>query len=272
MAMENDVARIRAALNTPGLKYRSFGNQPVRGEPEPLGGSGGEAPPVYASPVPVDEERIMAPAPDAVEAASQAADAQRIDWAALATMAAEPEAEPARPAPATAEPARLAVAPQAAPQPVPAATMPAQPQPLPTPTSQLLNLGPAVDPAPRPARRTAPDGPDIAYALLDSLSQNAPAPAASPVAPAGGGTLALLRGVSAAEGRPVPAPPPVAAEPKAPAPGSPATEGPAPVALAPVPRPATEVPMPLAEIMQMIASGIAAANAGRTAAHPPSDS
>ncbi|MDB5413309.1 MAG: hypothetical protein JWR10_1644, partial [Rubritepida sp.] len=32
MAKEPDVARVAAAFNTPGLKYRSFGNMPVRHE------------------------------------------------------------------------------------------------------------------------------------------------------------------------------------------------------------------------------------------------
>ena len=33
MAQDNDVARMAAAMNTPGFKYRSFGNEPVRVRP-----------------------------------------------------------------------------------------------------------------------------------------------------------------------------------------------------------------------------------------------
>jgi hypothetical protein len=33
MAQDSDVARVAAALRSPGLRYRSFGNEPVRGSP-----------------------------------------------------------------------------------------------------------------------------------------------------------------------------------------------------------------------------------------------
>ena len=33
MARDSDVARVAAALRSPGLRYRSFGNEPVRGAP-----------------------------------------------------------------------------------------------------------------------------------------------------------------------------------------------------------------------------------------------
>ncbi|EFH11034.1 hypothetical protein, partial [Teichococcus cervicalis] len=34
MGQDIDVARVVAALRAPGIRYRSFGNQPVRAEPD----------------------------------------------------------------------------------------------------------------------------------------------------------------------------------------------------------------------------------------------
>jgi len=170
MAMENDVARIRAALNTPGLKYRSFGNQPVRGEIEPMADSNAEPRPVDGSAAEVTGAQMDAPAAAASEDPNDVT--QKIDWAALAAMAAEPEPAPAvssrhQPQPQPVSPAATPVAP------------PMAPQPLPIPTSQLLNLG-AVPPPPSAA--TVRRSPDVAYALLDALAHPSP-PAASPAAP-----------------------------------------------------------------------------------------
>lgn len=252
MAMENDVARIRAALNTPGLKYRSFGNQPVRGEAEPPTGSGVDARPVDAYPGEVDAQPAAAPA--AMEGEDPNEVTQKIDWAALAAIAAEPEPEPTSTAPQQAPPVRAEAPPVAAPSPVnaPQLASPPAPVPLPTPTSQLLNLGAAPPKAAPPPTRN----PDVAYALLDALTLPGPPTSSPPTTPqagrppTAGGTLALLRGAAMmAEAKPAEAPPAPAA-----------------------PIPAAEVPTPLADIMQMIAAGIAAAGAKHAATPPSSES
>ena len=98
-------------------------------------------------------------------------------------------------------------------------------------------------PAPRP-RPTEPSEPAPAFALLDALGQLSPAPEA-PVAAGGRSTLALLRGGPAeAAAAPAAAPPP------------------------PEPKPAAAVALPLAEVMRMIAEGLAAKEAARAASPP----
>jgi hypothetical protein len=96
---------------------------------------------------------------------------------------------------------------------------------------------------PRPADEAAP-----AFALLDALGQLPPAPEA-PGAGAGRSTLALLRGgasePAAPAAQPEPAPPPP-----------------------PEPKPAAAVALPLAEVMRMIAEGLAAKEAARAASPP----
>src|SRR6476620_4693372 len=37
MSQDDDIVRVAAALNAPGLKYRNFGNEPVRPQPSAAG-------------------------------------------------------------------------------------------------------------------------------------------------------------------------------------------------------------------------------------------
>src|SRR3954467_8178527 len=70
MSQDDDIARVAAALRTPGLKYRNFGNEPVRqGVPAPAGDAAPEKGTVtnlafdtalgrsFAAPTPVEEPR-----------------------------------------------------------------------------------------------------------------------------------------------------------------------------------------------------------------------
>ena len=230
MGQEHDVARVAAALNTPGLRYRSFGNEPVRvrpvAEPEP-----------QPSPPPAADEEG--------EALLRALET----GGAFGAMPPLPEAlpAPAAPAPPVQAPAppAAAAAPPPAPPPAPAPAPLAAPLPpldwaaaapaAPAPSAGLLREGemalarpvapvpaaPAAMPAPAPAM------PEAGFALLDAIGA-APPPLPAPVRPPSATTLSLLRN-GAGTGTLAGAPPEIL--------------------------PASRVTVPLAEVMRLISTG-----------------
>ncbi len=199
MTQEHDVARVAAALNTPGLRYRSFRNEPVRVKPVP------------EAEVPQPPTAMPSELPDPAQPAAE--DVILLDLPEslppplLVTLGAMPEAVPA-PAP---EPPAAPVA--AAPPPPPAETPPpaAMPAPAPAPLpessfSALMKAGeaalglpvalpeppPQPAPAPAPAAVAAAPPPPPSFALLDAVGA-APLPA-RPAPPSPVSTLARLRG------------------------------------------------------------------------------
>ena len=192
MAQDSDVARVAAALKAPGLRYRSFGNEPVR------------APRVDVSNV-TDAYPLLGAA---MEAAA--------DDIASPELAA-PAAEPTPPEPPFVEPAPPVVAayvpppepePVAAPEPYtpPAYTPPPMPEPAPVPPLFAQALSQPVAPA-APAAQPAPPAASPAYSLLEalgrqsdlgpSMSASASMPASASygqpgAAPAPGGTFGSL--------------------------------------------------------------------------------
>ncbi len=205
MAQDSDVARVAAALKAPGLRYRSFGNEPVR------------APRVDVSNV-----------TDAYPLLGAAMEAAADDIA--APELAMPAAEPTPPEPPYVEPAPPVVAayvpppqpePVAAPEPYtppayapPAYAPPPMPEPAPAPPLFAQALSQPVAPpapmpaqAPAPAAMPAPPAASPAYSLLEalgrqsdlgpSMSASASMPASASygqpgAAPAPGGTFGSL--------------------------------------------------------------------------------
>ncbi|MCX8133041.1 MAG: hypothetical protein N3D18_03645 [Roseococcus sp.] len=156
MAEEPEVARIRAALNTPGLKYRSFGNPPIRAEPESLAERSprpqAETTPDFSSP----------PAP-AVES-----EAPAVDWAALAAAAeAVAPAVPPAPAPTASAPGGTSAAPPPPPSPVPDSA----------PPFALLDALGQLPPAPPPPAAAAPHS--TLSLLRGAMAEHGAAPGAA---------------------------------------------------------------------------------------------
>ena len=246
MAQDSDVARVAAALKAPGLRYRSFGNEPVRtprvdmsnvADTFPLLGAAMEsaaddmASPEIApapEPEPMPEYRAAEPIPEYIP---------------------PPEPEPA--------PASLLAIPPV-PQPVEAAPDPAPVAPPPL-FAQVLAQPPApFQPAPppvAPAPAAAPSAP--AYSLLEALGRQSDlgpsmaAAAAMPApgsfgqghAPAPGGTFgSLLAGAGSAAA-------PAFAAPAA-GWGSPGTALRSASLL-----PAAAVTVPLSEVLRLVAVG-----------------
>ncbi|MBS7793018.1 hypothetical protein KTR66_23755, partial [Roseococcus sp. SDR] len=124
MGQEPDVARVAAAMNTPGLKYRSFGNLPVR--TEPARGDGASLGPQEV----LRELRTVSAALRAEEAAPAAAP-QAEPPSAMAPIMAVPPIDDA-PAPLPPAPRLRPAAPAAAPRPAaPRSTMAGAPAPSP---------------------------------------------------------------------------------------------------------------------------------------------
>ncbi len=241
MAQDSDVARVAAALKAPGLRYRSFGNEPVR------------APRVDVSNV-----------TDAYPLLGAAMEAAADDIAAPELAIPEPAPAPAPlPEPVAAEPPPVlpAYVPPPVPRPEPMQVappppyLPPEPAPLPSLFAQALSQpppAPLAEPAPPPA--AAP-----AYSLLEALGRQAdlgpsmaasgsvPAPASygqRAGGPAPGGTFgSLLASSAGAYGAPVTA----VAAPWGSSPGT----GLRSASLLP----AAAVTIPLSEVLRLIAVG-----------------
>jgi hypothetical protein len=237
MSREADVARVTAAINTPGLRYRSFGNalprpQVIPSEPPefPLVTEAIPAPPAPAAPDDVPDSStppapVMRAAPVQPEPEPEPEPERDLPFAGQQEAPAPPP-EPAAPPPPVEPPppaidwAALAAPPLAAPSPPPTPMLPLPPTP-----AQPLEL--------------APEAP--AFRLLEAIG-HAPSPA--PSAPPGGGTLAMLKASApaAADMAAMPLLNPVGAQPRGldPAPGH---------------LPAHAVTVPLSEVMRLIAAG-----------------
>ena len=269
MAQDSDVARVAAALKAPGLRYRSFGNEPVRAprvdvstvnDAYPLLGAAMEsAADDMAAPELTAAEPEPMPAPEPVQAELPPISAY------------VPPPEPVHAAPPepvyVAPPAPVYVAPPAPVYAPPPAQQPApMPEPAPAPSlfAQALSQPPAAPPAVQapaqtfaPAPTPAPAAP--AYSLLEalgrqsdlgpSMSASASLPAAAsygqPAAgPAPGGTFgSLLAGSAGSPGFSAPGAAPAAW-----------SSGGALARSASL-LPAAAVTIPLSEVMRLIAVG-----------------
>ena len=190
MAQDSDVARVTAALKAPGLRYRSFSNEPVRtprvdvgsvAETFPLFGSSMEEAAEMASPELPDREPVRAalaippaplPEPEPIAAPP-------------VVVVAEPAPPPPPPPPV---PVYVAPPPPPPPAPEPPAFVAALSQPAPAPVyvPQPSYAAPSFTPASHApaAPPAAPAAP--AYSLLESLGRQsdlAPSMAASAANP-----------------------------------------------------------------------------------------
>ncbi len=146
------MARVAAAMNTPGLKYRSFGNLPVRTEPARGDGA------------PIGPEEVL-----------------RELRAVSASLRSEESAPPADPASAMVP---NAMAPITAVPPIDGKTLPPAPQPAPRP--RAVSPPPSLAPAPRPPSEGAAPLRGPAFAPPPRLGEptlSAPPPAPEALAP-----------------------------------------------------------------------------------------
>lgn len=182
MAQDGDVARVAAALNTPGLRYRSFGNEPVRVRPAP----------------PVVVEEVL---PEVAEPELPP------ETGFLSDSLAEPEPPPVPPPmpplnfePVPELPPVVAAGPASPP---PAPEPPVPPPAPPEPASAPLFSWPEASPPPAPAAPSllpevassyaAQPRPAASFRLLEAIGMNPEEQAAATVAAPQGGTMALLR-------------------------------------------------------------------------------
>ena len=202
MGQDSDVARVAAAMNAPGFKYRSFGNEPVRIRP---GATGTLAQPVV-EPVPYVEDAIPPP-PMAMETVATLPTPQPFVGESLAyedvpiqRYAYVEFAEPAtviQPLPEPAPPPEPVPPLEALPEPPlfswPEA--PANPMPsLPAAPALLPGIALAYSPAPRSDAVPLPGG---GFRLLESIGHR-PGESEVPRADSSSvGTLALLRRAAA---------------------------------------------------------------------------
>lgn len=200
MAQDSDVARVAAALKAPGIRYKSFGNDPVRSMAQPVENVANSAPLLEAA-------ASLLPSEPPVEPQG--------DTAPELTVQAPPGAPV--PAPWRHEPPPVSTAPPPAQLPVGAA--PGHPEPAPphqargefpgfgamtAPQHQSHAQAPTHPPAPVApgfCSPTADPGP-ASYRLLEALGQLAgsPGPVSQPPAypsPASAGTLGSLLGPEA---------------------------------------------------------------------------
>lgn len=182
MAQDSDVARVAAALKAPGLRYRSFGNEPVRSprvDPEsvaeafPLLGAAmedaAETMPLDAPHEPAAEEAVRIPAPPALVAPEP----EPMPAPLLELPPAAPVSEPVAAVQPASEAPPLFLAALSQP-------LPAPPAPVPPPPPAQLGYAPPPPPAP-----VAPP----AYSLLESLGRQSdltPSMAAAGSVPAQG--------------------------------------------------------------------------------------
>ncbi len=264
MGQDTDVARVAAALRSPAIRYRSFGNEPVRTPlpaPEPdqhalLGAAmtaaaesadtPSDLPPPEAWNVPVAEAE-PAPAAWAEPATTWAAPTPAPAWSESAAPPAwpaqswpAPAATPApawpEPAPAPAWPAQSWTTPTPAPAPWP---QPAEPQ-LPEPTAWAAPPVPSwpQQPVPMPAPSlTAPPVTGSVARRIEPVLPPLPGLAALPPLPGLSPAPVENRAEARVEDRTVWVPPPAALPPAAAAPVAP-TEARGWTPSPPVPQPA----------------------------------
>ena len=257
MAQDSDVARVAATLNTPGLRYRSFGNEPVRVRPAPP-----VLPPV-AEELPAEPEYQPDPVSDLPESYTPVE--PELPPLRLEPIAPEPPPvafEPPPPAPSPA-PVLMALeplpepAPAPAPMPAPvAAAAPPPPEPPAAPLFSWPESAPAAPAAPSllpevAASHAAPPSPvpSGGFRLLEAIGMKPDEQAAATTAPQGG-TLALLRQA--------------VAEPSAPPaeffklpPAQPMVAPMQPLAALSGLLPAAAVTVPLSDVMRLVAGGSA---------------
>ncbi len=201
MANEPDVARVAAAFNAPGLRYRSFGNMPVRTD-APRREASSQSPEVVlrelrstSAAVRLAEGEASLPprasAPMDVEGDTVTFPASGFAPAPVAPAPAPPPPvmAPLHVAPTFPVQPAVAAAPPSAPIPPPSffppAPVTAAPLPMPAPT---LDAGLAV-----PLPLVAPAGPAVPeFTLLNSIQAALESPPVA-VRPAPEGTLARLR-------------------------------------------------------------------------------
>lgn len=204
MAKDSDVARVAAAMNAPGFRYRSFGNEPVRIRPGQAGTltqpgaqpvSQPMAMPEPYTPPPMAYEPQEMPTseallssyeslPESFDLSQQAGFRMAPEPLAMAPapmdepMMAQPVAEPVMPSYLPPEPPMPQAPPAAVAMPVPE---PAPPEPPPVPLfSWPETPAAAMPPAPAPALL-----PEVARAYAPQPPQAAEA--AEPMPPMGGG-------------------------------------------------------------------------------------
>jgi len=286
MAMDTDVARVAAALRAPGLRYRSFGNEPVRaaiGEPPSVAADATDADPIApetpdSAPMSEPAASVLDPAidPDATVAAApftalQVAEvpATTHEPAILPVPSSISMLDAAMDALRGTVPNQPPVVSSAAQLPV---TILATPAPEPSPLADaatdhpaspmLLDLGAyaAAEPegllggAWRYAPPTAAPRPPSSFSLLDSLG-TAPADTTMrpvvPVVPKPGAAVGLLASIMPdAAKAPMRQRLPAAV---APAPRPPAPRG-AAASSSPALMPAAAVTLPLAEVFARLAA------------------
>lgn len=218
MAQDNDVARVAAAMNTPGFKYRSFGNEPVRVRP----GVAGTLAPQGAAPTVEDQLQPSASllslddAPPALPQAlfQELPDAVAFDEAPASILAydAYPAAQTALPKVNQALPKLDAALPLLSGQALVQEAAAVLPEPPPTPplfswpefsaAPSPPTAAPALFALAQPAgslpatRLNAPD-PAGGFRLLESIGHQAEDSAPSQAEVPASGTLARLRRSSA---------------------------------------------------------------------------
>jgi len=201
MANDSDVARVAAAVNAPGFRYRSFGNEAVRvAPPQP------EAPPAppakrqierFASlpePMPAPDEMLsqydnsLEPYPPVLDSYSSLGPSDTITISApqrpemVLALPAEPSllaAPMAEPMPASISPSMVAnpppvMAPMPAAEPTPQASILVEPMPMAPPGPPLFSWPESLAAVTEPTLRVEP-------ALPISAAPPAPAPAPPPV-------------------------------------------------------------------------------------------
>ena len=240
------MARVAAAMNTPGLKYRSFGNLPVRTE-SPRGEAAALGPEdvlreLRSASATARAGEVARRVPD--EAPTVFAVAPTIeDTAATFTPPPAPRMRPAAPIePAPPAPAMVAPMPPPLPAPLPAWAPPAPATPPPRPPVTVV-AGPPP-PAARPALPPAVSAPLMAVAPpLPGPSLPSPPPPSPSVHVVRAPVMAIAQPPPPAA--PSPAPPPVSSAPvvvvaprPAPRPAPPVVS--APVMVAPIPTPPPE--------------------------------
>lgn len=180
MSTEPDVARVAAAFNAPGLRYRSFGNKPVRNDAPRRDLDSQAAETLLRSP---------AAATRLVDGAAALPSLGVKQFAAAPPPIASPPIAPAPIAPVPVAPVHVVMAP---PPPVPPA-VPAVPMAVPLSAVSLPPASPPGWPDVQPAQAMpAEPAAEPEFSLLASINAALEAPAA-PSRPVADGTLARLR-------------------------------------------------------------------------------
>ncbi|SDD28220.1 hypothetical protein SAMN04487779_100667 [Belnapia rosea] len=228
MGQDSDVVRVAAALKSPGIRYRSFGNEPVRGTAHPQADVSNSFPLLGAA--------IEAAATEARSVPMPAEPSAPLAGGPPASFIPLPADYASRPSPGPVDLSYPVPAPAPAPRQAEAAPRPAPPQPDPS----IAEAAPRpVASTPQPVPPRLPAGSAEAHQhLLQALAPPAvlPVPAFPPGAPpqATGGTLAALLGAAAQ--------------------GVPQAPWPSPLPDSGL-LPAAQVTLPLSEVMRLVATG-----------------